>query len=371
MTFDPTKNPEAVRAMSAIEAMELNPDPTQIGPQIAPIMDHYGVNPSAQVDVIQRVRESVTHGGTSGDDLNPFVREAVGRAVADPRVAGEQAREAVIDAGQDRQGDDLKQHAVRVAGQKAAMTGASSQDAEVLAQDYLDQGMSPSAAAQAAAMVTAARHMGFPAGFEIFGRLTARVSGLVVETNRGDEEKTVTNETVWDIDQSLVQTAIDKYTINCHNYHATADHDVSSGNLSMGFHWGGYQMFSPQPISLTGLSVGAAATLNTAYVTSMQGTPYRLAIPKMGDFYATLVAVSATGKSKGAETREVSKQLLDICIADYVVYDSLSSTVSDEAVSAMSAVQAAKKAGKGLAIALAVSAVGVGASAADVSAHSE
>ncbi|CAM4220285.1 hypothetical protein GCM10027287_52250 [Bordetella muralis] len=370
MTFDLATNPEAASAMSAIEALELTPDPTQIGSQIAPIMDRYGVNPSAQVDVIQRIRGRLKPGMT-GDDLNPFVREAVGRAVADPRVAGEQAREAVTEAGQTLKGDDLRQHAVQVAGQKAAMTGASSQDAEVRTQKYLDQGMSPSAAAQAGAMVAVARHMGFPEGFEIFGRLTARVSGLVIETNRGREEKTVTNETVWDIDQSLVQTAIESYAINCHNYKATADHDVSSGNLSMGFHWGGYQMFSPQPISLTGLSVGAAATLNTAYVTSMQGTPYRLAIPMAGDFYATLVAVSATGKAKGAETREVSKQLLDICIGKYVVYDSLSSTVSDEAVSAMEAVQTAKKAGKWLAAALLVSGGAVAASAVDVSNHSE
>lgn len=370
MIFDPEKNLEAARAMDAIGAMELTPDPNIIGSQIAPVMDRYGVNPSAQVDVIQRIRERLKP-GTDGDDLNSFVQEAVGRAVADPRVAGEQAREAVTEAGQDLQGDDLRQHAVQVAGQKAAMTGASSQDAEVLAQEYLDQGMSPSAAAQAAAMVTAARHMGFPAGFEIFGRLKARVSGLVVETNRGDEEKTVTNETVWDIDQSLVQTAIDSYTINCHNYHATADHDVSSGNLSMGFHWGGYQMFSPQPISLTGVSVGVAATLNTAYVTSMQGTPYRFAAPMAGDFYATLVAVSATGKSKGAETKEVSKQLLDICIGHYVVYDASGGTVAKEAFSAMSTVQAAKKAGKGLAAALLISAGAVAASAVDISNHSE
>ena len=370
MIFDPTKNPEAVHAMSAIGAMELNPDSTTIGSQIAPIMDRYGVNPSVQVDVIQRVKDRLTP-GMSGDDLNSFVREAVGRAVADPRVAGEQAREAVTEAGQNLRGDELKQHAVQVAGQKAEMAGANSQDAKVLAQNYLDQGMSPSAAAQAAAMVTAARHMRFPAGFEIFGRLKARVSGLVVETNRGDEAKTVTNETTWQIDQSLVQTASDSYTINCHNYHATADHDVSSGNMSMGVHFGGYQMFSPQPISLTGVSVGATATTNTAYMTSIQGTPYRFANPMAGDFYATLVAVSATGKSKGAETKEVSKQLLDICIGDYVVYDASGGTVAKEAFSAMSTVQAAKKAGKGLAVALLASAGAVAASAVDVSAHSE
>jgi len=365
MSFEPLENSDAARAMAEIAALDLKP--TDIGAQVSPTLDKYGVSPERQIDIIETLTKQAAD--RSPGDMSELAEDAVGRAVADPRVAGEKAKQTIKDAESSMTDDELAKLAVKAAGDEAERAGASREAAEEQAQKNLDQGMSPAMAAQAAATVTAARANNFAAGFEIFGYLDAVVKGAVIENNLNDEEKTVTNKTFWDIGASLIQVSNNDLTINCRKYHALADHDISFADWARNTYSNGYEMTSPNPKMLTAFGASAALLTNGAYIVSASGTGYRYARPLIGDFYGTFLAVSYSGDSKpNTERREVKARLLDIYSAREVHYTVTGTTESLEASEAAKALDIVLAAG---AINLGVGTIAVAVGASDASASSE
>ncbi|MBV7481796.1 hypothetical protein [Bordetella sp. BOR01] len=264
LPFNILPDSDAAKAVEEVRLLDLNAQ--NLDQQIAPILQKYNVDPVTGAAIGETARQIVASNPNIG--LQPLAESLVGTAVADPRVAGYNAREAVR-AGGNLSQSEQEELAVQAAGVEAEKAGGDKAVAEGKAKEALSQGASPEMAAQsaaAAAVSAAVANNAGPSGLEIFGYLKAMVKGVVIETIKGDERHEVTGQTLWDIQSgAFIQTTANDLNINCTEYHAEARHDVSRRSFAANVYVKGYYMESPSPWALTGLSASIAGASASAY----------------------------------------------------------------------------------------------------------
>lgn len=298
LPFNVLPNSDAARAIEAVRALELSRD--TLDEQLEPILRGYKVDSVTRAAVGESARRVTA---TNPDiALQPLAESLVGSAVADPRVAGNNARETVK-GGSKLSRSEQEALAIKAAGDEAERAGASRESAEGKARVALSKGASPEMAAQSAAAAAASQAVASHSNgstFEIFGHLKALVQGVVIETIEGNESYEVTGNTTWKIDNALIQTTADTLEVNCTNYHAEAGHDVSRSTYVANMYLLGYYMTSPNPWTITGLSAAFTATTNAAYVNIFSPGVVKTAKIKR-DLYASGLTVG--------EARDTVKQV--------------------------------------------------------------
>ncbi|HYG42529.1 MAG TPA: hypothetical protein VEA17_06375 [Bordetella sp.] len=259
-------------AEAAVKAIQSVPDLTidNFDASVAPIWEKYNIDP-----VTAEAVSETAHNVMSTDpnaNMSTVASDLVGRTVADPSVAGNNAREAVHQGSEGMSPSQQAKLAVDSAGDAAESAGADRATAESKAQEALDNGASPEMAAESAATAAASEALiSNPAsfdgvsGFDIMGYLKAMVQGVVIETNLSTETQTVKGETWWNIDGAFVQTTANELTINCQKYHAEASTDISESPVGMNFYLKGYEMYSPNPFTFSGLSLAGSIATASAY----------------------------------------------------------------------------------------------------------
>ncbi|CAP41956.1 hypothetical protein [Bordetella petrii] len=280
--------------------------PDNVAEQIMPIMERYGVDSMTRTAVGEAATQLA--GDPAHPDASALAEQLVGTAVADPKVAGNQAKNRVL-AQPDLPEQQQKDLAVQAAGEEAAKAGGSSSVAQEQAREAMNQGASPAMAAYvgaAAAVSIAVANNSASSGLEIFGHLKALVQGMVIETYLKTENKTVLGKTTWTIGNSLVQTTSDKLSIHCDYYYAEAPTDISELDTSSTRYWGGYYMRSPIPLSMTGASFTGSVNRSSVYYAKMgsAGVVKETLVPL--DIY---VAAFGTARVAGAEKRNVNLTL--------------------------------------------------------------
>jgi len=257
----------AVNAVRGIQGLTID----NFDASVAPIWETYNIDPVTASAVSETAHNVMARDPNA--DIDTVAQDLVGRTVADPSVAGNNAREAVLRGSEGLSPGQQQKLALDAAGDAAEKAGADRATAESKAQEALDNGASPEVAAESAATAAAAEALiknpasfDSVSGFDIMGYLKAMVQGVVIETNLGTETHTVKEQTWWNIDGSFVQTTADALTINCHQYHAEADTDIAESPVSMNFYLQGYEMNSPRPYTFSLLSLAGSALTASAYV---------------------------------------------------------------------------------------------------------
>jgi len=238
---------------------------------VAPIWEKYNIDPVTAEAVSETAHNVMSRNPKA--NMDTVAEDLVGRTVADPSVAGNNAREAVHRGSEGLKPSEQNQLAVKAAGDAAEKAGGDRATAESKAQEAIDKGASPEMAAESAATAATAEALvknsasfADVSGFDIMGYLKAMVQGVVIETNLGTETHTVKGETWWNIDGSFVQTTANELTINCNKYHAEADTDIAESPVSMNFYLQGYKMTSPNPFTFSGLSLAGNGATTSGYI---------------------------------------------------------------------------------------------------------
>ncbi|MBO9354458.1 hypothetical protein GG851_10675 [Bordetella petrii] len=264
LPFSVLPGSDAAKAIDEVALLDL--DAQTLDQQIAPILQKYNVDPVTGASIGETARQIIA--SNPEIELQPLAESLVGTAVADPRVAGYNAREAVRAGGNMSQAEQ-EELAIQAAGVEAEKAGGDKALAESKAEEAISQGASPEMAAQSAAAsavsVAVANKEG-PSELVIFGYLKAMVKGVVIETIKGDEKHEVTGKTLWDIQNgAFIQITANDLHINCGEYHAEARHDVSRRSFGANLYLKGYYMESPTPWTLTGMSASVSAASASAY----------------------------------------------------------------------------------------------------------
>ncbi|MCD0501504.1 hypothetical protein [Bordetella petrii] len=233
---------------------------------ITPILEKYGVD-SVTTSAVEAAATKLAENPRM--DLSYLAQGLVGTSVADPRVAGNDAKARVAAGQENLSTAEQEMLAITAAGDAAEAAGADRSLAEAEAGKAISQGMSPqmaayAGAAAAAAVAAANNPVGNP-GIEIFGYLQALVQGLVMETYLKTEDKTVASSTNWKIVNNFIQTTTGQLHVYCKNYIADAKSDVSDSDFSFGIYQKGYTMEAVDPEMTTGISVGVSGASYTRY----------------------------------------------------------------------------------------------------------
>lgn len=245
-----------------------------------------------------------------GVDLQNLAQNLVGNTVADPRVAANSAASRVDKLPASLSGQERADQAIAIAGEEAARAGASSSAAEDKTREALAAGMSPRDAAlagAAAAVSIAVADNPSPSGLEIFGYFNAMVQGLVTETYQGKETRHINNGSVWTVDNSFIQTTSGALTINCAHYRATADHDESIADYSVGIYSGGYEMYALLPLTAVGGSASGALLSTSLTWAKLSSIAPLKEIGFGGDFYVTLLTTEVTEDQRANARKKIQQ----------------------------------------------------------------
>ena len=316
--FVPLPGSDAQAAMAEIRATP-NLTLDNFDATVGPIWEKYNIDPVSA----EAVREAAhrTMANNPGADMNSVAADLVGRTIADPTVAGSNARAAVRAGGEKLTPAEQARRAVTAAGDAAEAAGADRAVAESKAQQALDAGASPESAAESAAtaavadaLVKNSSSFDSVSGFDIMGYLKAMVQGVVIETNLSTETQTTKGETNWKIDGSFVQATAGALTINCRNYHAEASTDISESPVGMNFYLKGYEMYSPQPFTFSGLALTATGATSSAYaVIASLGTVKTTVATR--DLYLSGVTMGSAQKQFQRSHAAIDKALVRLHVA--------------------------------------------------------
>ncbi len=280
---------EAEKAIQEVLRQDVNASNFQTVLQTS--LDDHGVDSLTQTAVSETANQ--LSAGKSDAQLKELVKDLVGTAVADPRLASNKAKSLVENAPKMSQAEK-RQLAVTTAGNQAVNAGADRALAQEETQKALDEGMTPAQAAQAgtAAAVAAAVSSGSGASsLIIFGHLKAMVMSFVMDTYLGTENKTVDGLTHWNIVSSFAQQTTATLKITCSKYETIATHDTSDVATSKSFYSFAYKMTSPHPFSKTtgwGFSF-AGASVNGYYGRWISLAPVKIVAPYK-DLYLALIS---------------------------------------------------------------------------------
>ena len=258
--FNVIPNSNADKAVQ--EVAGLNFDGGSLSSRISPVLKRYGVDTVTQ-SAVEAAADQLA--ANPNMDVQYLAQGLVGTAVSDPRVAANQAKTYV----ESQAGLTLEQRnqvAITAAGDAAEDAGADRRSAEAEATNAISQGATPAMAAYAGAAIAVAaavssNPVGNP-GIEIFGHLKALVQGLVTETYLQKEAKTVDSTTDWTMGNSFIQTTTGTLHVNCKDYYAEAESDLSERDKSIGVYQRGYTMTAPEPRFIT---LGSASLLGFTY----------------------------------------------------------------------------------------------------------
>ncbi|OZI52676.1 hypothetical protein [Bordetella genomosp. 4] len=298
----------AVQAVRDLDGLTL----ANFEEQIGPILKQYHVDPVTASALNETARQVTTN--NPNIELKPLTESLVGTAIADPRVAGNNARQAVR-AGGDLSLSDREKLAVEAAGIEAEKAGGSKTLAESKAKEALKQGASPEMAAESAATAAVASAVAsnpeFASGLEVFGYFKAMVQGIVIETNLSNERHEVKNKTDWIIGAAFIQNTAVDLTVDCHYYHAHAQRDVSRRTYALNTYLAGYYMTSPDPWTFTGMSVGASVATGSVYKDIISPGVIKVTKAKK-DFYYAGMTVEGVDKTMSSAHRMADKGLIKI-----------------------------------------------------------
>lgn len=265
--------PGSEAAAAAAEAAAKTYTLDGFGDSLKEIMEGYGVDPVTAAAVGAAGDELAQRPGRkpmAEKDLPGLAESLVGAAVADPRVAGNQASKAFEQNATGLSKSEQEALAVTAAGDAAEDAGADRASAEQKAREALSAGVPPAIAAEAgaasAAAIAVTSNPDATPGIEIFGYLKARVQGLVTETYLADENKKVTGLTQWKIEKgSFFQTTSGELHINCKNYLAHADIDHVDTDRSNTKYLAGYETSAPNPSFSNDVGFFGATSVSAAY----------------------------------------------------------------------------------------------------------
>lgn len=262
------------------------------------------------------IRDPVTGEVTKqGVDLQNLAQNLVGNTVADPRVAANSAGTRVDQLPASLSDQERADQAVAIAGEEAAKAGASSSAAQDKTREALAAGMSPRDAAvagTAAAVSIAVANNPSPSGLEIFGYLNAMVQGLVMETYLGTETRTINNFSEWTVDNSFIQNTAGALTVNCSHYRATADHDESIAEHSVGIYSGGYEMYALHPLTAVGGSASGALLSTAVTWAKLSSIAPLKEIAFGGDFYVTLLTTEVTEDQRKNARKNLQNSVISL-----------------------------------------------------------
>ncbi|MDM9559766.1 MULTISPECIES: hypothetical protein [Bordetella] len=313
--------PGSSAAAAAAEAGRKTYELTGFGSSLTPILEKYGVDPvtaaavsAAGDQLAMRQDPAQCRIPMSSEEMSGLAESLVGSAVADPRVAGNQARNAVQNADPGLSKSELEALAATEAGDAAEAAGGDRALAEAKARDAMAQGVAPAMAAYAAAASAAATAVsGNPdssPGIEIFGYLKALVQGLVTETYLAKETKTVQNATNWTIGATFVQTTTGTLRINCNKYLADAETDHVDIDHTMSHYKAGYEVEAPSPVFRTSTSVTAATQLNAVYWARTTSAAAYKRVMFILDIYAAALGTQNNFLQKNVTDKLVARCLL-------------------------------------------------------------
>ncbi|CAM4331975.1 hypothetical protein BOTU111921_23860 [Bordetella tumbae] len=319
LPFNVIPGSDADKAAQRIGMVDLTPG--NIGTEVSDVLKDYGVDPLTNAAASETVTQLAKNNPNA--NLTELAQGVVGSAVADPNVAGNKAKQRVLDEGKDVNASDQNDLAVTAAGEEAEKAGGDKNVARAKTKEALSEGLPPALAAQAGAAVAVAiavaQNPSAP-GLEIFGYLKAMVQGLVTETYLGNETKTVTNKTDWKITNTYIQTTTSKLTIDCLNYTATADHDESIIDKSNSIYWGGYTMESPNPVSKSLLSLGYSSITGAFHWQKTAAIAPAKEIGFLGDFYVAAVTTLKEDRHNTAVKNFVSRSLIKLWSAGKLIF---------------------------------------------------
>ncbi|WP_459617463.1 hypothetical protein [Bordetella sp. 2513F-2] len=318
LPFNVLPGSDAASAVEAVRQLDLRSD--MLDQQLAPILQRYNVDPVTTAAVGETARRITANNPNIA--LQPLAESLVGTAVADPRVAGNNARQAVLAGGSDLSRPEQEQLAIQAAGIEAEKAGADKAVAEAKAREALSQGASPEMAAQSAAAAAASAAVAnnpSASGLEIFGYLKAMVQGVVIETNLSNERHEVTGNTDWIIRGAFVQNTAQTLEINCNEYHAQAQHDISRRSFAANIYLLGYYMTSPDPWTITGLSVSFSGATTAGYAKILSpGLIKTMKIKK--DLYLSGITVGEAKDTFHRTHKVIDKALVTVRLKNKLLY---------------------------------------------------
>ncbi|MBO1111811.1 hypothetical protein [Bordetella petrii] len=320
--------PGSDAAAAAAEAAAKQYTLDGFGESLSQILAEHGVDPVTSAAVSAAGEQLAQRpGGTpmAEEELPGLAESLVGAAVADPRVAGGQARTAVEENAAGLSKSEQEALAITAAGDAAEDAGADRATAEQKAREAIAAGVPPAAAAEAgaasAAAIAVTSNPDASPGIEIFGYLKARVQGLVTETYLADENKKVTGLTQWKIEKGpFFQTTAGELHINCKNYLAQADIDHVDTAQSNTKYLAGYETTAPSPSFSNNMGFFGATAVNAAYwVRTSSAAAYKRTVFGL-DFYIALLGTQNTSSNNWIVDKFIMRHIVSIHARFYSNY---------------------------------------------------